>query len=272
MPSAWEHLEMALGEGSDRISSLALEPGGTFRAVVREHQRDEDDGCAEAAIIVASAVGSWRQCRGGVELVFSETPELDLPELSVSYALRRGSLVAEASELPDGLAQEYSSCPTPTLANSSSLGAERLSLIDRMLADAATADGGTAEATSSPCRSVAALGDVATRLQQQDSDSGSDRLVEGMAPVGIIEDNSDSDDAESIGGSTPRCQVRGVLCASPDEAKKDPLDACNHERGEHRLKASCDKPPQCATSGCEQEEEYIDDFEGESDDGSNHEA
>jgi len=231
VPSAWEHLEMALGDGPDRVSSLVLRPGGTFLAEVKE-QEDDADGDPQTAIL-SSASGSWRQCRGGVELVFRETPELDLPELLLAYVLRRGCLVAEALELPDGLAQEYSRCPDASPATG--IAAERLSLIDRMLADAAASAGGSSP--SSPLRSPAAtaVGAPALRAPRQGCDSDSDECLEGTAPL-IIADGSDSEAEGSTGGSTPRRRaVQATHCS-------------------------------LATPGVNKD--YIDDFEGESDDGS----
>lgn len=249
-PSAWEHLEMALGGGPDRVSALSLEPGGTFRAALKEQQHDADGHCE--TVILATANGNWRQCRGGVELVFGESAELDLPELLVPYSLRHGCLVADALELPDGLTQEYSRCSDDSLSVVP-LAAERLSLIDRMLADAA-ANTGVARSSRSP--GVTAAG-TALHPQCLDGDSDRDECLEGTAPVGIIEEGSCSDlDADgSTGGSTPRCEVQ----ASHGTRKAPCADKDLPSYG---------KKEKTAPTGGGEDEEYGDDFEGESDDGS----
>lgn len=260
---------MALGEGPDRcpdrVSSLCLEPGGTFHAALKEKQHDADG--ASESVTLATASGSWRQCRGGMELVFAESAELGLEELLVPYALRRGCLVAEAADLPDGLAQEYSPCPEDARP-ASPLAAERLSLIGRMLADAAataeiSAPGAGYSGPEASSRSPTAV--AAKPLLRpkkcfvRDGESDSDDCLEGTAPVGIIEDGSDSDVEGSTGGSTPRCEVQALnLSALPVQGVSRPP-----QNG---------KRPQVALAAAAEEEEYVDDFEGESDGGTSAEA
>mmetsp|Transcript_73523 Transcript_73523/g.137376 ORF Transcript_73523/g.137376 Transcript_73523/m.137376 type:complete len:272 (-) Transcript_73523:113-928(-) len=104
-PSDWEHIEVVLPDGGERVSSLKLESGGTFRASVQERR----SGSEEPANLL-SASGCWTASRRGLELIFPEEPMLDLAEHRVAYELRRNCLVATESVLPDGLEQEYSAC------------------------------------------------------------------------------------------------------------------------------------------------------------------
>mmetsp|Transcript_36466 Transcript_36466/g.79809 ORF Transcript_36466/g.79809 Transcript_36466/m.79809 type:complete len:221 (-) Transcript_36466:65-727(-) len=120
-PSAWEHLEVAPAEGLERLASLALAPGGTFEASIREQPGDswsgvEALGDVHDGRLVAAATGSWSQCQGGVELRFDEVVELGIDEFAVVYRLRRECLVADDASLPDGLSQEYSPCRESTAA------------------------------------------------------------------------------------------------------------------------------------------------------------
>ncbi|CAK0854131.1 unnamed protein product, partial [Prorocentrum cordatum] len=107
------------GEDSERLGGPPLsrlgpppilEPGGAFRASVCDHRHGASAGDAPAGLASSVAQGSWRPCRGGVELVFPAEPALDLPELCAAYRRCRDCLVAEDFDLPDGLAQEYSPC------------------------------------------------------------------------------------------------------------------------------------------------------------------
>jgi hypothetical protein len=221
---------MTIGEGPDRVASLALEPGGTFSASLKEQQHLVDGSCE--SLILTTAFGAWQQCRGGVELVFREAPELDLPELLITYRLRRGCLVAESLDLPDGLAQEYSRCPDGFSAVP--LAPERLSLIERMLADATVAAGGPEPLQPSRAPASAAT-TGALPIQCPSGESDAEDCSEVVAPVDIISDGSNSDGEESTGGGTPRCPARARPC---------PRESTNSEK------------PQ---------EEYCDDFEGESD-------
>lgn len=145
-PSAWEHVEADFSntEGDiDRVSSLVLEPGGSFQAVIIERRHTEyDDG--EACGPECSSRGNWRPCRGGVEIIFDSSPDLELPEHTVVYRLRRECLVADDAALPDGLAQEYSPCRTASRI--ADLAAARSPLLERMLVDAAELADGRVEA------------------------------------------------------------------------------------------------------------------------------
>lgn len=190
--SAWEHVEVALGaeeegggEESEVVSSLVLDPEGAFRATVTRRSAD-GRGSAESAAASALAVGLWRSCRGGVELVFPEQDdELVLPECVVRYRLRRACLVAEGAELPDGLAQEYSQCHGggPGGAAAEAAAATRSDLLGRMLADAtalqrealaaADEDRGRGEAPADAAEAPAAA-------------------AEAGRPVGIIEEGASS--------------------------------------------------------------------------------
>jgi len=286
VPSDWEHLEMDLDQGPDHLSSLSLEVGGTFRATLAEQRRDGDSSCVLEALVLASASGTWQQCRGGVELDFAEAPELDLPEFQVTYTLRRGCLVAGSTELPDGLAQEYSRCPEMAAPQ---LGAERLALIDRMLADAAEAPApveGESSPVSSPSRSPTAVApeptlspqhpnaDLPTRTlidrmlavapeptlrpQHPNADSDSDDIRAGIAPV-VIADGSDSDDDDDdsslTGGINPRCvgQTLGYSAPSPPVAPSHPVAG---------VKGNAPPADQVGV----EEEEYNDDFDNDSED------
>jgi len=275
-PSTWENVEMAVGEGVDRVSSLSLQPGGIFTALLKEQEHDADGNCETS--IVASAAGAWRPCRGGVELTFSDEPELELPDLQVEYRLRRGSLVAEALDLPDGLAQEYARCPDGSShwGQLAPIAAERLSLIERMLEDATTATGPpevAAESTSPAAANALALSlmqrQQQRRVEAQDSDScsgsprvpcggdsDSDDCLEGTAPVGIIEDGSNSEAEGSAGGSTPRCQAQVTHSKPPV-----PCDDKDQRRWLEGKKVQ-------APAAGDVDEEYVDDFEGESNNGS----
>lgn len=246
VPGCWEHLEMAVDEGPDRLSSLSLDAGGTFQATLSEQQHDADGSCETR--VLANASGTWHRCRGGVELEFSEEPDLDLPDFQVAYMLRRGCLVADGTELPDGLAQEYSRCPDSTSATAP-LAAERLSLIDRMLADAAGTRGEGDSALVQPARSPEFTATApAVRRQCRDADSDSDDCVEGTAAVGILADgSSDSDGEIDAGGISPRFQEQVAHCPLQAAVAEDKVVA-----GEKKD---------------DEEEEYLDDFDGESDDG-----
>mmetsp|Transcript_3562 Transcript_3562/g.8921 ORF Transcript_3562/g.8921 Transcript_3562/m.8921 type:complete len:280 (+) Transcript_3562:78-917(+) len=105
-PSDWEHIEVILPDGGERVSLLKLEAGGTFRACVQ----DKRSGSEEQPVDLLVASGSWTSSRRGLELIFPEEPNLDLAEHRVAYELRRSCLVATHSVLPDGLQQEYSAC------------------------------------------------------------------------------------------------------------------------------------------------------------------
>eukprot|EP00927_Polykrikos_kofoidii_P016193 TRINITY_DN17283_c0_g2_i1.p1 TRINITY_DN17283_c0_g2~~TRINITY_DN17283_c0_g2_i1.p1 ORF type:complete len:283 (-),score=54.14 TRINITY_DN17283_c0_g2_i1:5-853(-) len=110
-PSAWEHVEVELptdnsSVGIERVASLSLSTGGAFDASIGV--RRSDDETSPAALSRAS--GEWRECRGGVQLTFLAEPAIGLEEFNVVYMLRRNCLVANEAQLPDGLAQEYSSC------------------------------------------------------------------------------------------------------------------------------------------------------------------
>jgi hypothetical protein len=224
---------MAFDDGPDRIWSLSLEAGGVFRASMCEQQHDVDSS-AETAMISA-ATGTWKACRRGVELVFEDD---DLLELCVSYNLRHGCLVADTSELPDGLAQEYSPC-----SNSKEIAPERSMLIDRMLADASTIAGADADrgVPSGVGTSVPGFPrqtrDTALQRNRDDGNSDSDDSTRGKAPIAIIEDGSDSENEDS----PPLVALRG-------ESKSPPLIEADHPV------ASCI---------VDQEEDYADDFEDE---------
>jgi hypothetical protein len=229
---------MALDDGLDRLSSLSLESEGIFRAVVQEQASQSD--CGAEATVIASASGSWRACRKGVELVFEDA---DLPELCVMYSLRSGCLVAESWELPDGLVQEYSRCSRET-----SIAPERSMLIDRMLADASSMVTGdpigrkdrsvVGESVSGfPCQTR----DTALR-RCDDSASDSEGSLRGIVPVGIIEERSDSDDED--------WPPTAIVSGTGTEEKRPPLTEVNRPN---------------AIGHAAIDEEYIDDFEGESD-------
>lgn len=236
VPSTWEHLEMAFDDGPDRVWSLSLDTAGVFHAVVREQPHEADS--SDEATIISAATGTWRSCRRGVELLFEDS---DLLELYVGYSLRRGCLVADTSELPDGLAQEYSRCSSDIL-----ISPERSMLIDRMLADASTISGaGLSSENTSVVVSESVAGfprqtrDTALRRKYDNDDSDSDTNLCGRAPVGIIEEKSDSDDEDSPPLSVPHNA----------EDKPHMIDVADRV-------ASCHVDP---------DEEYLDDFE---DDGS----
>eukprot|EP00931_Biecheleriopsis_adriatica_P000745 TRINITY_DN100850_c0_g1_i1.p1 TRINITY_DN100850_c0_g1~~TRINITY_DN100850_c0_g1_i1.p1 ORF type:complete len:268 (-),score=58.52 TRINITY_DN100850_c0_g1_i1:7-810(-) len=117
-PSAWEHVEVTFGDGLEleRISSLILEEGGQFHAAIFDRLTDGGGSRQVTSPATpethgtpaASASGSWRHCRGGVELVFEAEEELELEEVVIVYRRRRDCLVADEPSLPDGLVQEYS--------------------------------------------------------------------------------------------------------------------------------------------------------------------
>jgi len=108
----------------ERVSMLVLEegggpdPGGSFWAAAGAFRQVDDRSSGEEITRGAEcfAGGSWKPCRGGVELVFDEAPELGLSELTVMYRVRRECLVADDASLPDGLVQEYSRCSTAEAA------------------------------------------------------------------------------------------------------------------------------------------------------------
>jgi len=126
-PSAWEHLEVSIGERLDRTHSLILEHGETFRATVQERRHDDAEECL---VSVEMASGAWRPLRGGVELIFIAAPGMELADYEVTYLLRDGHLLADSfATLPDGLAQEYAPCDATVQAPSL--------LTMRALADAA---------------------------------------------------------------------------------------------------------------------------------------
>lgn len=276
-PSAWEHVEVQINAGLDRISSLALEPSGSFQASICE--QFHDSAADEARRTVAAASGSWRARRGGVELVFASAPELDLPELAVQYALRRGGagaasecLVAQDVNLPDGLAQEYS--PVLLGADGGDGGAnlthERSNLIARMLTDAASLS--SPVATARPVVPEASTGEV-TWPATADSD---DDVREGTAPVGIIQESDSDNSAEDWvinrsggAGSPSRGAVTaevvsetGICKAHSGEASGGDVQCSRGSgNGTDNIEDSSIARKQDEDGG----EEYCDDFEGESD-------
>jgi len=211
-----------------------------------------------------------------VELIFAESPELDLPELVVHYALRRSSgaagaaaasecLLAQDVHLPDGLAQEYS--PTVKAPDGgSTLAAERLPLIARMLADAASLP----TSSTTPVACEARQGQL-TWPAAADSD---DDVREGAAPVGIIkESDSDGSDADwpLHCGSSERLPGRAGAAeagcaAAPEEAASGDAErlARGSSNSANKNEASHEAPIEEADV-VEGAEEYCDDFEGESD-------
>eukprot|EP00929_Paragymnodinium_shiwhaense_P014412 TRINITY_DN12231_c0_g1_i2.p1 TRINITY_DN12231_c0_g1~~TRINITY_DN12231_c0_g1_i2.p1 ORF type:complete len:311 (+),score=50.77 TRINITY_DN12231_c0_g1_i2:56-988(+) len=123
VPSVWEHVEVEVTKSSidgsaparERVATLVLTEAGRFQASIGERQC----GSTSAGNAVFRAHGEWRRSRGySLELIFPACAYLDLhEELIVVYRLRRGCLIAEASSLPDGLAQEYSRCTDTSSAD-----------------------------------------------------------------------------------------------------------------------------------------------------------
>lgn len=179
-PSRWEHVELDFDGGSqasrERVSTLVLEagcgpdPGGSFWAAAGAFRQVDDRSSGEEITRGAEcfAGGSWKPCRGGVELIFAETPELGLPELTVRYRVRTECLVADDASLPDGLVQEYSRCSTTEAA----VPAQQLAIGNVV---------GGQESSS---------GDI-------DGNSGGPPIGHsGVLPAGIIEDGASSDDED----------------------------------------------------------------------------
>jgi len=213
-PSAWEHVEF---EGdAERVSALVLEPGGDFRATIWERPREShgvwagqgrgSHGASGAPL--ASAMGTWRPCRGGVELVFIESPELDLDEHIVAYRMRHSCLVADDAYLPDGLVQEYAQQQAPLEGPPSG---DR-QLLARMLADAEAARAAEPEAL-----------DAAPRPDPDDDDADPP-LVDGL-PMGLIEEGSSDKSERSDLGPSGRSSPRAVVgVGGPKEAEEDDFE------------------------------------------------
>jgi len=208
--SSWEHVQMVLSaqEEAQISSSLHLLPTGKFHALAGVSKI-----CGGAV-----AMGTWRSCRHGVELVFAECPELGLQEVRVDYRLRGDCLVADDCELPDGLEQEYNPCeislPPPSVTT------------------------------------CAAIGDISTTLEDLDRAAGHETPFSGHGvgvevddvssdtgrafPIGLIledDDGSDDDDwpPTSLGNSTYDTttstsvgdETRGLLDTYPDDFESD---------------------------------------------------
>lgn len=187
-PSAWEHVEADFSntEGDiDRVSSLVLEPGGGFQAVIIERRHAENDD-GEACGPECSSCGNWRPCRGGVELIFDSCPDLELPEHTVMYRLRRECLVADDAVLPDGLAQEYSPCRTALRV--ADLATARSPLLERMLVDAAELADGRVEAAVSLTNTG-----MGTSEEYHAENHNGEGLTAGALPAGIIEEGAPSE-------------------------------------------------------------------------------
>jgi len=179
-PSRWEHVEMDLDcgpqAGMERVSMLVLEagggpdPGGSFWAAAGAFRQVDDRSSGEEAARGAEcfAGGRWRPCRGGVELVFDEAPELGLPELTVMYRVRRECLVADDASLPDGLVQEYSRCSTTE----------------------------TAVSEQQPTISDIVAGQDSSSADITGNSGGAAARRSGVLPAGIIEEGASSDDED----------------------------------------------------------------------------
>ena len=109
--SNWEHVELVLetseAEEVEHVSALVLDKDCSFQAEVFRRARDavgqETAGAREGEVR-----GSWRPCGRGVELILAAEEDLGLEELVILYRRKRGSLVADETSLPDGLAQAWS--------------------------------------------------------------------------------------------------------------------------------------------------------------------
>lgn len=221
--SSWEHVEVALapgGSGDDGetagavefevVSSLVLSLGGDFRAAIASRVRAQ---CAESGSLgvhddtsdaepTAVALGSWRPCRAGVELVFGEEVStdggVDLPERIVSYSLRHDFLIAQEADLPDGLAQEYSLCRSASITSSRSADAPPGdSLLNRMLVDASAlcADGSAGllvdpGGPSLDSRARAAHTPLPVGLIEEGADSDSDDALPDLPPPRTVQDSA----------------------------------------------------------------------------------
>lgn len=258
--SSWEHVEVVMDADADAlnsVSSLVLMPGGAFRA-----QQSSRAGLGDGARGPdAVAVGSWRPCRGGVDLVFEPVRALRLPERIVTYSLRNNCLVADEAGLPDGLLQEYSRCASDTAAGGSGRQAGG-PMMARLLADDRSKIGTLPPLEALPPTMTSQAGTqlpVGVIEEGADSEKGGwapaagepDPFAEdphlpyafrgrGPLPMGIIEEGVD--DAE--GGWAP----------APGEADPFAEDDDNGKQGE----------------GKDDEEEYSDDFEDEDEDDEEH--
>merc|ERR1712008_218399 len=154
----------------------------------------DDRGCGGEAARGAEcfAGGRWRPCRGGVELVFVEAPELGLPELTVMYRMRRECLVADDASLPDGLVQEYSRCSTMEAA----VSVQQLTIGDVGGQDSNSADiagnSGEAPARHSSVLPAGIIEEGAFSDDEALSDIGDDCIVTARPGVGAqqVKDNA----------------------------------------------------------------------------------
>jgi len=233
-PSEWEHVEVLLPNGGERISSLKLEAGGTFSALVQE--RCEGELQLED---IASSHGNWVANRRGLELVFPDDPQLQLSEHRVAYELRRGCLVATQAVLPDGLDQEYSVCNA--------------------------ASGRSLQAISN-----AASDDEEAEVLPLQPNSSLEVEASARRPVGIIRDGSSS--SLSSAGSLSELVTSGRQAEQATQNQGLPKNSQHSMEAGHSVPPAATPDPETSndtTHAVEDEnsDEYADDFEQASENG-----